>query len=140
MTDILPGRILAHMSTIDKLLTIEEVLLTDPKAFTYGQINKLLNANYVPGDFNYVPFIQSDEDLAKAFANAHRALKSSKAPWYSYPCAECHDPIVLTRIQSKLYRPTYCPKCLAKLLPKRKELPGKEFHGKDDAIVHGKAS
>ena len=120
---------LTHAPTIVKLMIIENELALDSKAYTYGQINKLLSANYVPGDFNYVPFIQSDEDLAKAFANAHRALSSSKAPWYSYPCAECHDPIVLTRIQSKLYRPTYCPKCLAKLL-----------HGKDDAIVHGKAS
>lgn len=129
MSSILPGRILAHMSTIDKLLTIEEVLLTDPKAFTYGQINKLLNANYVPGDFNYVPFIQSDEDLQKAFYNAHRAKKSSKAPYYTYPCAQCHDPIVLNKVQSQIYRPTFCPQCLSKIL-----------HRKDDAIVHSKAS
>ena len=108
---------LTHAPTIIKLMIIENEMALDSKAYTYGQINKLLSANYVPGDFNYVPFIQSDEDLAKAFANAHRAQSNPTAPYYTYPCAQCQNPIVLSHRQQETYDrclhyyPKFCSDC-----------------------------
>lgn len=112
---------LTHAPTITKLLIIENEMALDSKAYTYGQINKLLSLNYQPGDFNYVPFIQSDADLQQAFSNAHRAQSNSSAPYYTYPCAQCHNPIVLNHRQQETYSrclhyyPKFCPECCSSI-------------------------
>lgn len=122
-----PYSYLLHQSMINKLLIIEnEFILSDKynqnPPYTYDEIMKILQANYVPGDFNCIPFIHDNSTLQEAFRNAHRAQSNPNAPYYSCMCNECkRTNLVFTKRDMDLYSkmhyiPQYCPKCLSSIL------------------------
>lgn len=122
---------LLHTDSINKLLIIDNVFIladrnNDDPPYTWDEVNAILMANYAPGDFNQIPFINSPAAFKEALRNAQKALKDPNAPYYSYTCPTCRKTNVtlskrqldlLAKLTRGKYKPTCCKECLQRYVP-----------------------
>lgn len=90
---------------------------------SWSEINRLLNTNYRPQDFNALGikhgYISNMRDLKQAFKSVHAAYDDLNAPWVTRTCAGCGKEYSLSYWMVKWYTrrglplPKRCGGCIA---------------------------